>query len=208
MLPVLRHCCCGRRAAVAVRCCVLLPTAVGFLAKPVGIVQVLQVHKAFLKRKRPLYAKRQEAIAEVPDFWLKVVRATALSAGARAPRCSSTCGLFFDVREASLRSYVSYSSTSRRCCLFRVRALVSILGVFLGTWRCSAATSRLPCCPSDGGREGEKRWTQTKSAACLIHPPSALADASLLPHVLPNLRHSSPFPPPLCASPPSSWRTP
>ena len=31
------------------------------------------VHKAFLKRKRPLYSKRQEAIAEVPDFWLKVV---------------------------------------------------------------------------------------------------------------------------------------
>eukprot|EP00903_Cladosiphon_okamuranus_P015140 g13999.t1 len=37
--------------------------------------QVLQVHKAFLKRKRPLYAKRQEAIAEVPDFWLKVLLA-------------------------------------------------------------------------------------------------------------------------------------
>ena len=35
--------------------------------------QVLMVHKAFLKRKRPLYSKRQEAIAEVPDFWLKVV---------------------------------------------------------------------------------------------------------------------------------------
>ena len=35
--------------------------------------QVLMVHKAFLKRKRPLYTKRQEAIAEVPDFWLKVV---------------------------------------------------------------------------------------------------------------------------------------
>eukprot|EP00752_Nemacystus_decipiens_P002528 g2372.t1 len=37
--------------------------------------QVLQVHKAFLKRKRPLYAKRQEAISEVPDFWLKVLLA-------------------------------------------------------------------------------------------------------------------------------------
>lgn len=36
-------------------------------------MQVLIVHKAFLKRKRPLYAKRQEAIEHVPDFWLKVV---------------------------------------------------------------------------------------------------------------------------------------
>lgn len=35
------------------------------------------MHKAFLKRKRPLYAKRQEAIADVPDFWLKVVSAGA-----------------------------------------------------------------------------------------------------------------------------------
>ncbi|CAM9510247.1 unnamed protein product [Ectocarpus sp. 8 AP-2014] len=34
--------------------------------------QVLLVHKAFLKRKRPLYIKRQEAIVQVPDFWLKV----------------------------------------------------------------------------------------------------------------------------------------
>lgn len=39
--------------------------------------QVLMVHKAFLKRKRPLYSKRQEAIAEVPDFWLKVVSHTS-----------------------------------------------------------------------------------------------------------------------------------
>ncbi|CAM9497427.1 unnamed protein product [Ectocarpus sp. 4 AP-2014] len=34
--------------------------------------KVLLVHKTFLKRKRPLYIKRQEAIAQVPDFWLKV----------------------------------------------------------------------------------------------------------------------------------------
>lgn len=38
--------------------------------------QVLLVHKAFLKRKRPLYIRRQEAISKVPDFWLKVVSLT------------------------------------------------------------------------------------------------------------------------------------
>ncbi|CAM9521669.1 unnamed protein product [Ectocarpus sp. 12 AP-2014] len=41
--------------------------------------QVLLVHKAFLKRKRPLYIKRQEAIAQVPDFWLKVLLAHPLT---------------------------------------------------------------------------------------------------------------------------------
>lgn len=54
---------------------VLIPSAspyTGYVVTHVGR-QVLMVHKAFLKRKRPLYSKRQEAIAEVPDFWLKVV---------------------------------------------------------------------------------------------------------------------------------------
>ena len=35
-------------------------------------LQVLLVHKEFLRRKRPLYARRQAAISKVPDFWLKV----------------------------------------------------------------------------------------------------------------------------------------
>lgn len=59
----------GRRGRLLSVFCGVAPCA----WEPAGTGQVLQVHKAFLKRKRPLYAKRQEAIAEVPDFWLKVV---------------------------------------------------------------------------------------------------------------------------------------
>lgn len=67
--------------------------------------QVLVVHKAFVKRKRPLYTKRQEAISKIPEFWLKVVsgpltlQALALvlrwgserrPSAPRFPRCSSS----------------------------------------------------------------------------------------------------------------------
>lgn len=41
--------------------------------------QVLLVHKAFMKRKRPLYVRRQAAISKVPDFWLKVLLAHPLT---------------------------------------------------------------------------------------------------------------------------------
>lgn len=35
--------------------------------------EVLQVTRKYSKLKRPVYARRQEAIAQVPEFWFRVV---------------------------------------------------------------------------------------------------------------------------------------
>lgn len=45
-----------------------------------------QVTRKYSKLKRPVYAKRQEAIAHVPEFWFRVVRFTYLSMGGGGER--------------------------------------------------------------------------------------------------------------------------
>ncbi|CAM9289892.1 unnamed protein product [Choristocarpus tenellus] len=43
--------------------------------------EVLSVNRKHMKRKRPLFQERQEAIAQVPQFWLKVLLAHEVSQG-------------------------------------------------------------------------------------------------------------------------------